>query len=153
MRHLRTLGCLVLLALSACSSLVPKLETPALRVTNVALLGGNGSTQNLRLTIEVDNPNARQLAVRAIDYRVALGGTEFAQGATVEPFTVPALGRSSFDLNVSIDVLRALTLLAQNANAETLPYRVSGTVRLAEGALRTLPFTTEGTVPGPGRPR
>lgn len=144
---------LALLAVTACSALVPKLETPQLRVVSVAALGGSNAAQRLRVTIQVDNPNNRQLAVRSIDYRLLLGGQEFAQGTTPAPFTVPALGQSNFDLDVNIDILRALTLFAQNANAETLPYRVTGTVRLAEGALRTLPFTTDGTVPGPGRRR
>lgn len=154
MRSLRILlagAALVLLA--ACSALVPKLETPDLRVTNVALLGGDSKAQQLRVTIQVDNPNARQLAVRSIDYRMALGGQEVAQGATAAPFTVPALGQSSFDLDVNIDVLRALTLFAANMKADTVPYRVTGTVRLAEGALRTLPFTSDGTVANPARQR
>ncbi len=143
----------VLMSLAACSALVPKLETPALRVTNVALLSGDSKAQQLRLTIQVDNPNARQLAVRSIDYRLALGGQEVAQGATTAAFTVPALGQSNFDLDVNIDVLRALTLFAGNMKADTLPYRVTGTVRLAEGALRTLPFAADGTVANPARRR
>lgn len=142
-----------LLSLAACSALVPRLETPALRVTEVAVLGADSKAQQLRLTIQVDNPNARQLAVRSIDYRLALGGEEVAEGATTAPFTVPALGQSSFDLDVNIDMLRALTLLAANMKADTLPYRVTGTVRLAEGALRTLPFTSNGTVANPARRR
>jgi LEA14-like dessication related protein len=88
----------------------------------------------------------RQIAVRSIDYRVALADQDFASGTTAEPFTVPALGDSQFELNVTADIDKAIRLAAQRMVTGELPYRVTGRVRLAEGALRTLPFTSSGNL-------
>ena len=89
--------------LVGCSSLT-QLKAPDLKVVGVGFLGGDGHHQNLQLRIHVDNPNDRQIAVRAIDYQLALAGTHIADGSSAEPFTVPALGQSEFTLNVNADL-------------------------------------------------
>jgi len=137
---------LALLALLAACTSLSRLDAPQLSIVGIRLLGAQQNRQQFVLTIRVHNPNMRQIAVRSIDYRVALAGEEFATGATVEPFTVPALGESQFELNVSADLDRAIRLAVQRVTAGDLPYRVTGQVRLAEGALRTLPFTSSGTL-------
>jgi len=127
-----------------CSALAPHLQAPRLQVVGVDFLGGNLQHQQLRLRVQVSNPNARPIEVREIDYRLALAGTDVAAGGSDAPFTVPASGQSEFDLNVDSDLGALLRVFAAHLGDAALDYRVSGHVHLAQGVLRELPFTGEG---------
>ena len=139
---------LVLAAICAlgtgCAALVPKLEAPELKVVGLNFLGGDRQHQKLRLRIQVTNPNTRQIAVRSIDYQVALAGADFAQGSSAEPFTVPASGQSEFDLDMNTDLGSLLRVLSAHLGDAALEYQVSGRVHLAEGLLREIPFKGHG---------
>ena len=141
----------LLLALCAlgtgCTSLVPHLKAPELKVVGLNFLGGDNRHQQLRLRVQVTNPNDRQIAVRAIDYQVALAGSHFADGSTDEPFTLPALGQTEFNLNVNADLAALVNVVGAHLNDTTLDYQVTGTLHLAEGLLREIPFKGHGTLP------
>ena len=113
-----TLALVAICGLSAaCSALVPRLEAPQLKVVGLNFLGGDQQHQKLRLRIQVNNPNARQIAVRGIDYKVSLADTDFGS---------------------------LLRVLSAHLGDAALDYRVSGRVHLAEGLLRELPFSGNG---------
>ena len=143
MRNFSRLVAMCLL-LAGCSALVPKLEAPKFDVVGLKILGGDQRHQQLRLRLQVTNPNDRQIAVKSIDYQVALAGTDFAQGTSPEAFTVPALGQTEFDLDMNADFGALLRVLAAHLGESSLPYEVSGHVHLAEGLLRELPFKGHG---------
>ena len=134
----------ICLLLSGCSSLVPKLEPPKFEVVGLQVLGGDQKHQQLRLRLEVTNPNDRQVAVRSVDYQVALAGTDFAQGSSADAFTVPALGQTQFDLDVNADLGAMLRVVAAHLGAPSVPYEVTGHVHLAEGLVREFPFKGHG---------
>ena len=129
---------------SSCSALVPRLKAPEIKVVGVNFLGGDSRHQQLRLRVQVTNPNDRQIAVHSIDYQVALAGADFAQGSSAEPFTVPASGQSEFNLNVNADLGALLRVLGSHLGESALDYQVTGTVHLAEGLLRDIPFKGHG---------
>jgi LEA14-like dessication related protein len=136
-----------ILILAACASLAPKLEPPRLEVTGVSFVGGDLARQQIGLKVHVSNPNARSIAVQRIDYGIALAGTDFARGTTAAPFTLPASGETDFDLKLTADMLTALKVLGQHLGERDIPYRVTGTLHLAEGVLRLLPFASSGRLP------
>ena len=127
-----------------CSAFLPKLEPPQLEVVGLNFLGGDHQHQKLRLHLQVTNPNDRQIAVRSIDYQVALAGADFAQGSSAEPFTVPALGQGEFDLDMNADLGSLLRVLSAHLGDSALDYQVTGRVHLAEGLIRELPFKGHG---------
>jgi LEA14-like dessication related protein len=132
---------------SGCTSLVPHLTPPELKVVGLNFLGGDFTHQQLRLRVQVNNPNDRQIAVRAIDYQVALAGRHFAEGSSAEPFTVPSLGQSEFNLNVNADLAALVSVVGEHLNDTDLDYEVTGTLRLAEGLVRDIPFKGHGKLP------
>ena len=134
-----------ILLLSACSSLLPKLESPQLTVVGVELVKADLLQQQLRVRMHVHNPNDRQLSVRGIDYTVELAGDEFAHGDSERNFTVPALGDSEFDVNVFANAAPMLLKFATGARTDSVDYRIVGKVRLAGGLIRSVPFTQKGT--------
>jgi LEA14-like dessication related protein len=135
-----------LCTLAGCEALLPRLEAPTLKIDSVNFTGGDLRHQQLRLHVLADNPNARPLAVRSIDYDVALGGTPLAHGSSDAPFTLPASGSGAFDLNVDTDVGAMLRIVADHLGEPTLDYRVTGHVHLEAGLLREIPFTGHGQI-------
>jgi LEA14-like dessication related protein len=132
---------------SGCTSLMPHLQPPQLKVVGLNVVGGDFRHQQLRLRIQVSNPNDREIAVRAIDYKVALAGSPFAEGSSAEPFTVPALGQSEFNLNANADLAALVSVVGAHLNDTELDYEVTGTLHLAEGLLREIPFKGHGKLP------
>ena len=95
------------LALAGCAGMLPKLEPPQLAISAVVIGGGNAQQQRLKLTFHATNPNNREIAIRGIECNLELAGTAFAQGSTDAAFTLPALGATDFDLNVTVNRLEA----------------------------------------------
>jgi LEA14-like dessication related protein len=139
---LATLG----LAAAGCASMLPRLQPPQLAVTSVAIGGGNLQQQPIRLTLHATNPNNRAIAIRDIECSLELAGVAFAQGSTDAAFTLPALGETDFDLNVTANLDNVLAALARGFNHHTVDYRLYGQVRLQSGLVRTIPFDQKGRV-------
>lgn len=133
-------------AVAGCASVLPKLEAPRLAVTSVVIGGGNIQQQQIRLTFHVTNPNDRAIAIRSIECNLEIEGAAFAQGTTEAPFTLPALGETDFDLNVTANLNSVLAAFAGGFGHHTVDYRVYGQVHLQGGMLRTIPFDQKGTV-------
>ena len=144
MRAMRNLcAMLALTLLCACSTM--KLEKPHLEVVDVQLLKSDLFTQQLRVRMRVDNPNDRELTVKAITYQLLLAGEEFANGESEKNFTVPALGSTEFDVSMKANGANALLrLLGGGRKLDSLDYRLVGKVSLSSGMLRTIPFDQKG---------
>jgi len=136
-----------LLLLGGCGALFGRYETPRVQVESVQLLGGDLRHQRLRVRLAIDNPNKRELAVRLVTYQVALAGTPLASGQSGAPFSVPALGQGSFDLDVDVDFAQALRIVGEHLREGQVQYQVAGRVKLASGWIPELPFTGHGQLP------
>jgi LEA14-like dessication related protein len=134
----------LLLALTACSSLVPRLEPPQLTVVGLEVVKADLLQQQLRVRMHVHNPNDRALPVRGIEYTVEVAGEEFAHGDSDRDFTVPALGDFEFDVNVYANAAPVLLKYALGGRRDAVPYRLVGKVRLASGLIRNVPFSQSG---------
>ena len=108
---IRRLSCSVLLLLAAllgACALAPQLQTPHLSVTEVQLVGSDLWQQRLRVRMHVQNPNDRAIAVKGLEYTLEVEGQQFASGESAASFTVPALGETDFDMNVTTNLAGAL---------------------------------------------
>ena len=144
--RLRLAGAVALgaLALSGCAA--THFETPKLSVADVQVLSGDIWQQRLKVRMHVQNPNDRALPVKAIEYTLEVQGQPFAQGASVEPFVVPALGEAEFDMTLNANGAGAVVgLLAHYGGSNEVGYRLVGKVSLSEGWLRSIPFDERGT--------
>jgi LEA14-like dessication related protein len=131
-----------ILLLSGCATL--RLTPPHLQVVGVSLLGANLLQQQLRVRVRVDNPNKTELQVRGIDCEVQLAGATFASGASERDFVVPALGAMEFDVDVTANAAAALLRLLGSRERGSTEYRVTGTVHLAKGFIKDVPFEHKG---------
>ena len=145
---LRTLAFVTLLTgMTACSSMGPKIETPRLTISKVAMTSGDIFSQNFLVQLKVENPNDRELPIKGIEYQLFLQGDSFAEGTNSRPFTVPANGETEFYMTVRTNFVSSIGRLLTRLNGKTtVEYILEGKVRLDAGMIRTLPFQESGTV-------
>ena len=142
----RGLALLSLLVLVGCASTLD-LEPPKLSVVSMKVQSADLFSQRVNVRMRVMNPNARELPVKAIKYRIEVNGLELAQGLADMPFVVPAQGEADFDLPVTANLASVLPkLLSGRGSTDTLDYRLVGDVSLSSGFLRRIPFDERGSV-------
>jgi len=143
-------GCAALLGVAllfaGCASTF-KLEAPQLSVVSMNVQSADIFSQRMLVRMRVLNPNARELPVKGISYRIEVDGAELAQGLADTPFVVPAMGEAEFDVQVTANLATALTqMLGRKGSHDTLDYRLVGSVSLSSGFLRRIPFDERGSV-------
>jgi LEA14-like dessication related protein len=135
------------LLLAAGCAVLPKFEAPKLSVVSMKVQSADFFSQRIQVRMRVLNPNARELPIKGITYRIEVNDAELAQGLTDTPFVVPAMGEAEFDVQVTANVAVALAkLLGRRGSQETLDYRLIGSVALSSGFLRRIPFDERGSV-------
>jgi hypothetical protein len=140
---------MLVLALSACALVHPHFEKPTVRVVAVELRGGNLKQQQFAVKLNVQNPNDRALPVRELTFTLELEGVDFASGSSEQPFTVPALGDTDFQVDISANLGLAVLTLADKRqhHAAGLAYELTGTARLSAPFMKQFAFHQNGTVP------
>jgi LEA14-like dessication related protein len=137
---------LVVLVVAGCASTL-ELEPPQLTVVSMQVQSADLFSQRMLVHMRVVNPNARELPVKSIKYRIEVGGADLAQGLADKPFVVPAMGEAEFDVQVTANLANALSqILGRKSSRDTLDYRLVGTVALSSGFLRRIPFDERGSV-------
>lgn len=113
-RRFLTLPILLLLLLTACASLSPYPETPAVSVTSLQLLPGpSGGTPTLRLGLQITNPNRAALPLAGMSYSLSINDQRLLSGATSDLPTVPAYGNARLEIDMTPDLLGGIRLLNQ----------------------------------------
>lgn len=135
------------LLLNACVS--TRFEAPKLSVINVGMVSADVFSQQFRIRLHVQNPNARELPIKGIEYQLFLQGDSFAEGLSNQPFVVPALGEAEFDTVVSTNFMSSIGRLLSKLNSSDgnkVQYTFVGKVHLSQGILRKIPFSEQGMV-------
>jgi LEA14-like dessication related protein len=129
-------------------ALSPKLEAPTLSVVSVQLTSGTLWEQHLVVRMHVHNPNDRALPVKSLEYTLEVAGQPLASGVSDSSFVVPASGETEFDMSMTTNVTGTLIRLlgrGPDALGQSVAYRLTGKVTLAQGLLRSIPFEQSGT--------
>jgi LEA14-like dessication related protein len=139
--------CAFALCLAGCSMLRPDLQVPRLTLVSVAMTSGDIFNQQFLVKVNVQNPNARELPVTGIDYKLFLEGDSFAEGVSEKPFTVPAEGDIDFDMTVRTNFVSGAARLISRLNGrDQVNYVVEGKVLTDISMLKKIPFQETGTV-------
>ena len=140
------LGALVL-CLTACSMLGPKIEVPQLTLVRVAMQSADIYNQQFLVRMHVENPNDRELPIRGIDYELFLEGDSFAEGVSNKPFVVPAKGETEFDMIVRTNFVSGVARLMSRLNGrQQVQYVIEGKVLTDISMAKKIPFQESGTV-------
>jgi LEA14-like dessication related protein len=139
--------CALAMCLAACSAFGPKIQVPRLTLVRVAMTSADIFNQQFLVRVHVQNPNDRELPVRGIDYKLFLEGDSFAEGLSNQPFVVPAMGETEFDMTVRTNFVSGLGRLVSRLNGrDQVQYVVEGKVLTDLGMLKKIPFQETGTV-------
>lgn len=134
---------------AGCSSLPRQLAPPQVQLTELRLLQASFDGQRFAVSLVVDNPNPVPIPVRSLEFDVRLAGEGLLDGQSFSPFTLPARGRSSVDVevfsNLVSSVSRLLTYVQGPANG--LEYEVYGEIALDVRLREPIGFYGRGVVP------
>jgi len=137
---------LLLLTLSGCV-VGPSFKAPKLSIVSVGMVSADIFSQQFRIRLHVQNPNARELPIKGIEYELFLQGDSFAEGVSDQPFSVPALGEAEFDTVVNTNFMSGVArLLSKMNDGNKVQYNFVGKVSLSKGVLRKIPFNEQGVV-------
>jgi len=101
--------------------------------------------QRYQVSLRVKNPNAFELPVRGIDFRLDINGQTFADGVSSQSIDVPAYGENVIELEVSSNLFQVFHQFQslQESQSPGFEYRISGS--MATGVYgQKLPFDFSG---------
>lgn len=146
-RWLLLLGLFALLA-AGCSGIPPRLEKPALTVTDIRFLDAGLFEQRYRMTLRVKNPNAVGLPVTGVRYELLFQDQPFADGLSNQHFVVPAYGEATFDVDLTTNILKTARHIAGLIRGQQgeLGYEMRGHVVVDMPFVGRVPFSEQGTI-------
>jgi len=138
-----------LVGLVACSSLPRQLAAPRVELVELRLLQASFDGQRFAVRLVLDNPNAVAIPVRFLEFSVRLAGEGLLDGQSALPFTLPALGRSTVDVEVFSNIVSSVSRLLAFVEdpADGLEYEAQGQLTLDVRLREPIGFYHRGVVP------
>lgn len=141
---------LLALTLSGCANTLQNMvKSPSVTLNAVEIVGLALTGQTFMLTFDVSNPNSFSLPISSVNYGVKLDGQQFASGSTASKFSVPANGDAQFAISVDLNLLQTapmlLALVRRSAN-EDVPYELDGELAVDLPLVPTLPYRGSGSI-------
>jgi len=137
--------------LAACAE-TPRLSAPRVTVDSVRVERITGAEASFLVTLNLTNPNAREIAVDAIEANVSIEDVSVGSATLTAPLKLPANGEATATLQARAGIAAALGIaadLAQRAQEQRasgqptrVRYAVSGTATLEGGV--PIPFSRSG---------
>ena len=135
------------LLLVACANLGGYKEAPKVSLANIKVLDVGLHEQKLALTIRVQNPNEKDLPIKAFSYDLLLNGQQFASGVSASAVTVPAFGNDTVEVEAFSSLGSVLRQFAEyrKGGLNKVSYRIKGSAVLTDSSIR-LPFDFAGEI-------
>lgn len=140
---------LLLLTLSACSSLMPS-EPLQIRLAGIEPLPSQGMELRFALQLRVQNPNEQAIDFNGIALNLEVNDQPLASGVSDQSGQVPRFGEVLISVPVSISafsIMRQAWAAEGYKSAAGLPYNLHG--KLAGGLLGGARFNDSGTLNWP----
>jgi LEA14-like dessication related protein len=102
-----------------------------MQIIGASMVSADVFSQQFRVRIHVQNPNARDLPIKRIEYKLFLEGDSFAEGESASSFVVPANGETEFDLPINTNFVTSVgRLLSRLAGTDRrqIQYNFEGSV-------------------------
>jgi LEA14-like dessication related protein len=144
-RRARIATALACAALAACAS-SPRLAPPEVRSADVRVVVFSLPLVRLAIDVGLDNPNAVDVALAALDVSLDIEGAAVARAALAAPVTLAARAPTTVHLQASGDLSAALAGVARSLErgGGPLRYEVAGVAQLADGT--RFPFRKRGVL-------
>jgi len=138
------IGALAAYLLAACASGPTTVAAPEVTLESVRVTRIVDGKADVSVGLRLYNPNARELAVKSLDYDITLDNRPAASGRTVRVDTLPAGGDGKVDLAGRVDVGVVATALMALGSQLPVAYRLTGTVTVQGWA--PIPFSRDGKI-------
>jgi LEA14-like dessication related protein len=146
LKILRAISCALVLSLAGCA-LTPKLEAPDITLKGVSMTSADIFSQSFLVRVHVRNPNDRDIPVKSIDYKLFLEGDSFAEGLMSDPFVIPALGETEFEVPIRTNFVSSLgRLVSRLQGRKEVNYVLEGKVQTDLGIFKKIPFRETGSM-------
>lgn len=93
---------------TGCSTLTPGFETPSVGVTTFKPVTSEGTVPKFEIGLRVVNPNATQLNLRGMSYKILLNDFEVVEGAVNDLPVVPAYGEAEFKVTATVGLIESI---------------------------------------------
>jgi len=146
---LRLLACSLLLALSACSTLVPR-DPLQIDLVGLEPLPGEGLEMRFAVKLRIQNPNDDAIDYNGVALQLDIDDQPLASGVSSQSGRVPRFGEAVISVPVSISaysVMRQAWGVSGYKPGQDLPYALRG--KLAGGLFGTMRFNDSGTLNWP----
>lgn len=141
------------LALSGCAGLTGQGEPVSVTVSDLRMGTASVLEQQYFVTLRIQNPNDRDLAIRGVAFQLELNDKAFAKGTTGQAVAVPRFSTATVEVE-TLSTLGSILRQVGDVSGGTLPeqfrYRIKGRL-FQEGAGGPLPFDDRGELKLPGR--
>ena len=118
--------CLTVFLAAGCTTLRPGFETPSVDVTSFRLLPSHALTPSFEIGMRIVNPNAVELNLRGMSYKVFLNDYQVVAGAANDLPVVPAYGDAEFKVTATVGLIESMRFvndMLQNAGGQ-VAYRL-----------------------------
>jgi LEA14-like dessication related protein len=110
MKHLFGYATLCIILLTGCSSLLPTMQDPDVKLVGLHLLPSQGLQQRMAVDLVIANPNAKDLSIRGISYKIGIENISVLSGLTNKLLLLKSYQETPVTLEVSADLLQVLRL-------------------------------------------
>jgi LEA14-like dessication related protein len=105
------LALLLLPLLGGCATMRPEFEQPSVEVVSVRAVPSGDIAPQFEIGLRVINPNANELALRGLSYKLFVNDFEVVTGAASELPVVPAYGEADFKLLATVSLVDSFQLV------------------------------------------
>lgn len=147
------LSLFTILVLAGCAAMGPKLEDPNVKLVGIRLLPSQGLQQSIAVDLLIGNPNARDLSVRGMTYKIGVENINFLDGMTDQVPVLKSYQETPVTLEVSADVLQIIRLLEhfhRKGVSDTVNYNFSAAIDFSAW-LPTMHVNKKGVIPLSGK--
>ena len=102
---------LCLCLIQACSSLPRQLAPPQVELVELRLLQASFDGQRFAVQLLLSNPNPVPIPVLFVEFNVRLAGEGLLDGRSLSPFTLPAGGSQSVDVEIFSNLVSSASRL------------------------------------------
>ena len=127
--------------LAACTTLQPRLQPPVASLESLRIESAVEGQTRIALTLALDNPNELSVTLDALDFSLAIADTPVASGALTAPLTLPALGTSRAQVEVSTSFAALRSALDASLQRGSIDYELAGNAVISGSRL---PFSRRG---------
>lgn len=109
---IKTLACIIILALQGCSWMQQEFNDPDIQVVGFSYLpGDNLLEQRFALRLQLTNPNDLELDVKGISFLFTIANIDLIQGVSNEIPVIKPYSATEFTVQGSANVIQAARLL------------------------------------------